>query len=109
MRLKLPETEGGEWQRTLRANPHGAVHCDAPCVACGTLTPRRAVTAVGLVVPHAGDMHCAPERVPWCAGCEAKRNRAQLEGVAANEAVLPHLREDARQQLAALEAGVVAG
>ena len=106
----LGSEEGGSaWHASLKAAPHGAVHCEAPCVGCGALTTRRAITGVGLVVHHASDMNLDPERTPWCAACEAKRNRRQLEQVAANEAVLPRLREDARQQLAALEAGVVAG
>lgn len=106
MPLKPLTTEGGgsAWHRSLQENPHGAVHCEAPCVGCGTPTRRRAITAVGLVVVHAGDMQLDPERRAWCDVCEAKRNRQQLEGFAANEAVLPRLREEARQQLAAMEA-----
>jgi hypothetical protein len=53
-------------------------------------------------------MNAHPERVPHCERCEQQRNRQQLEHIVANDAVLPRLREEARQQLAAMEAVVVA-
>jgi len=103
------DASGGDWMRALRANPGGARHPEAPCVRCGALTARRAIAAVGVRVPHAGDNDFVPDRVPWCDDCEAKRNRRQLEQIAGNDAVLPRLRQDARQQLAAMAVEEVAG
>jgi hypothetical protein len=44
-------------------------------------------------------MTLTPELVAICLACEAKRVRAQLERIAANENVVPRLREDARRAL----------
>lgn len=49
--------------------------------------------------PDAGKNSFLPERLPWCDGCELKRNREQAERVAANDAVYPHLRQAARDWL----------
>lgn len=94
------EYSGSAWHRSLQQNPHGAVHCDAPCIGCGTLTTRRAICGIALRNPISSELTVQPERVPWCAGCEARRHRAQMEQVAANQQVLPHLREAARAWLA---------
>ena len=99
------ENPGAAWVQMLRDYPHGLRHPEAPCVGCGVLTGRRAILAVAEPI---NDHIAFVERAPWCARCEAGRNRRQLEQIAANDAVLPRLREDARQQLAAMEAAVVA-
>lgn len=75
----------------------------APCVQCGTLTTRRAVTGMQIIVPHAGENVYNPELMAWCDGCEHQRNLAQLERVANNPDVFPRLREEARQRLAQLK------
>lgn len=103
------DTYGSVWIQGIRANPHGAVHCEAPCHTCGVLTRRRAV--VGLKATEAGDVRqerLRPELVPACEGCEARRVRRQLERIAANGDVLPRLRDEAGQQLAAMDGVVIA-
>jgi hypothetical protein len=86
---------GHAWMDGLRAHPHGAVHADAPCQTCGTLTSRRAVVGVRLSNPISSEMNLTPELVPVCDACEAQRVAKQRARIAANPNVLPHLRAEA--------------
>lgn len=96
------EYDGGVWHRGLQANPHGAQHCEAPCVRCGTLTTRRAITGVGIVVPHAGENYYAPERAPWCAACERRACMAVLQQRQQNPVMLPAVKASEAVYLAEL-------
>lgn len=87
------------WMVEIRQYPEGAVHPEAPCVRCGSLTSRRGLQAVGLRQPTSLVNDFTPERVPWCSGCERARNRAQAERIAGNPAVLPGVRVQAAAYL----------
>ena len=101
------EYSGSAWHRSLQQNPHGAVHPEASCVHCGVLTRRRAITGVRVVVPHAGENHYAPERVPWCDRCENVASIAMLKVRQGNPAILPAVRAAEAMYLAELLAALV--
>lgn len=95
-RFDQEERSGGVWMRFLREHPEGIVFDEAPC-RCGAITRGRAITSITY---FGHDRHGDIERVVQCAACATKRHRAQAEQIAANEAVFPHVREEARQFLA---------
>lgn len=87
------------WIAHLKAFPHGDVHSEAPCVGCGVPTGRRAIVSVTPAVGLVSDKAVRSEGVAWCGPCELKRNRAQAERVAANDAVFPEIRASMRRFL----------
>lgn len=67
------------------------------CVDCGEATPNAffvELTCSALMTQKRSGL-----AVARCDRCERQRNRKQDEAVAANEAVYPHLREEARQRI----------